>query len=234
MKRVYKAEGGSHSWDWLALVSPCVEILRKLSTKINHELGTDQGSKHTTPNLEKDISILMKVLKEHDVYEVIPGRIVDARDCAVQDVISVGLAQLSHGNSTNPITAFNEEFNRLRERRKLTPISEELDFEMAESAVYAGTLAKASANSTERLGKETDNEENGNPPSGVLSDSEDDDSEEDPIFDPELDALLMASPTLERVNEEDVTLDMDGWELDPGLESEEEMSEESEGEENFE
>jgi len=115
LKRIYKAERGSHSWDWLALVSPCVEILRKLSTKIKRELVTDQGSKHITTNLQKDISILMKVLKEHDVYEVIPGCIVDARDCAVQDVISVGLAQLSRGNSTNPITVFNEEFNRLSE-----------------------------------------------------------------------------------------------------------------------
>ncbi|KAF8952570.1 hypothetical protein BDZ97DRAFT_1768339 [Flammula alnicola] len=79
IKRVYKAEGGSHSWDWLAMVSPCVDILRKLSTKINHELGTEQGSKHTIPDLEQDIKTIMKVLQEHDVYEIIPGRVVDVR-----------------------------------------------------------------------------------------------------------------------------------------------------------
>jgi len=93
---------------------------------------------------------------------------------------------------------------------------------------------KASANSTERFGKETDTEENGNSPSGVLSDFEDDDSEEDLNFDTELDALLIESPTLECVGEEDVALDMDGWELDLGSDTEEEMSEESEGEEIFE
>jgi hypothetical protein len=44
----------------------------------------------------------------------------------------------------------------------------------------------------------------------------------------------MGSPTLERVNEEEVALDMDGWELDPGSNSEDEMSgDESKGEENL-
>jgi hypothetical protein len=93
-----------------------VDILRKLSTKINHEMGTEQGSKHAIPDLWKDIKILMTVLKEHDVYQVMHGRVVDTQDRAVPDVISTGLAQLSHGNATNPIREFNEQFEQLRER----------------------------------------------------------------------------------------------------------------------
>jgi hypothetical protein len=43
---------------------------------------------------------------------------------------------------------------------------------------------------------------------------------------PELETLLMESPTLECVDEEDVALDMDGWELNPGSDSEDSESEE--------
>ena len=99
-----------------------MDVLRRLSTKINPELGTEQGSKHTIPDLRKDIEILMTVLKEHDVYQVVHGRAVDTQDRAVQDVISVELAQLSHGNATNPIGEFNEQFERLCDRRKLVAV----------------------------------------------------------------------------------------------------------------
>ncbi|KDR77663.1 hypothetical protein GALMADRAFT_209941 [Galerina marginata CBS 339.88] len=230
-KKVYKAEGGSHSWDWLALVSPCVEILRKLATKINHELGTEQGSKHTIPDLEKDIATLMKVLKDHEVYMILLGRVVDSQDQATPDVIGVGLAQVSHGNSTNPIEEFNEEFDRLRERRKLTPISDELDFTnipgMLSAAVPGWTTTKPTETS---LDGDNIHGESDNVPQSA-SEASDSDSEGDrDVIDPRLEAMLMESPTLQRIDEGDVALDMDGWELEP--ESDEEMSEfdESEGE----
>ena len=52
----------------------------------------------------------MNVLKEHDIYELIPGQVVNTQDCAVPDVISVGIVQLLHGSSTNPIAEFNQQF----------------------------------------------------------------------------------------------------------------------------
>ncbi|PPQ75837.1 hypothetical protein CVT26_001131 [Gymnopilus dilepis] len=100
-----------HSWDWLAFASPAVNILRKLSTKINNELGEKQGSKYKIPDLHKDIAILMAVLKEHAVYNFEYGRVVDIRDRAISDVIAVGLAQLSNGNSTNPMNVCENGFN---------------------------------------------------------------------------------------------------------------------------
>ncbi|KAJ7844211.1 hypothetical protein B0H14DRAFT_3139397 [Mycena olivaceomarginata] len=51
IKKIYKADGDGHSWDWLALISPCVDILRQLATKINTDLGARQGSKHASPSL---------------------------------------------------------------------------------------------------------------------------------------------------------------------------------------
>jgi hypothetical protein len=225
-KRVYRAEGGSHSWDWLALVSPCVDILRRLSTKINLELGTEQGSRHTIPDLRKDIEILMGVLKEHTVYEVVHGRVVDTQDRAVQDVISIGLAQLSHGSATNPIREFNEQFESLRERRKLTPVWEdEIDFDALElTAAESGAVNNASA-------EEDINSERGNSPSNEVPGSEDSDAEadQDEFIDPELEAALRGSPTLQREDEDDVALDMDGWDIDSEEHSDEGESEEEEG-----
>ena len=226
---MYKAEGGSHSWDWLALVSPCVDILRRLSTKINPELGTEQGSKHTIPDLRKDIEILMTVLKEHDVYQVVHGRIVDTQDRAVQDVISVGLAQLSHGNATNLLREFNEQFECLRDRRKLMPVCEDdIDFDTPESTSPDGEFGSMNDVSP----GEIRNSEHDNSLSNEVLGSRDNDSETDQdnieSLDAELEAALMESPTLQRVDEDDVALDMDGWDLDGN--SEDELSDEGERE----
>ena len=65
----------------------------------------------------------------------------------------------------------------------------------------------------------------------LLIDSETIQEEDEPILAEITDfdaAALVYSPTLERITDDDVALDMDGWDLD--TESEEEMSEESEGE----
>lgn len=64
-QKIYKADGDAHSWDWLALVSPCIDILRRLAATLNVELGSKQGARHSAPDLSKDIGRLMTVLKEH-------------------------------------------------------------------------------------------------------------------------------------------------------------------------
>jgi hypothetical protein len=58
------------------------------------------------------------------------------------------------------------------------------------------------------------------------SETEQDDLES---IDPELEAALMESPTLQCMDEDDVALDMDGWDLDGN--SDEELSDEGESEE---
>ena len=80
LQKIYKADGDAHSWDWLALVSPCIDVLHRLSMKLNVELGSRQGSKHSVPDLQKDINALMNVLKEHEVYNMKLGRGLDAND----------------------------------------------------------------------------------------------------------------------------------------------------------
>ncbi|KAJ7222700.1 hypothetical protein C8J57DRAFT_1440284 [Mycena rebaudengoi] len=69
IKKVYKADGTGHSWEWLVIISPCIGI--------NTKLRAHQGSKHTTPGLENDIDELMDSLDEHEVYAEKEGRVLD-------------------------------------------------------------------------------------------------------------------------------------------------------------
>ncbi|KAH9829307.1 uncharacterized protein C8Q71DRAFT_718418 [Rhodofomes roseus] len=66
IKTIYKAHGPAASWEWLAMISPCIDILRRLATEINTTPGAKQGTKHTTPNLDRDIAYLMASLRRYE------------------------------------------------------------------------------------------------------------------------------------------------------------------------
>ena len=54
------------------MVSPIINVLRRLANKLHDSLGSDQG-KHAIPDLSADIHALMGSLKEHKVYELVNG-----------------------------------------------------------------------------------------------------------------------------------------------------------------
>jgi len=120
-QKIYKADGDAHSWEWLAMVSPCVDVLRNLASRMNDDLGARQGKKHSSPNMKKDIDILMASLAKLEVYVEKEGRVLDPDEMPVPDAISVGLADLAHSSA---LTDFNTQFERNRERRRLLPISD--------------------------------------------------------------------------------------------------------------
>ncbi|KAJ7482617.1 hypothetical protein FB451DRAFT_1350610 [Mycena latifolia] len=201
IKKIYKADGDGHSWDWLALVSPCVDILRSLATQIHTDLGARQGSKHTIPNLAADIAALMDSLDEHDVYRLQPGRVLDNDEKPVPDILSVGMAALTHGGATTPLAEFNQQFDILRARRRLTPVTDLLPMltrpaSPSDPASPGGSAADDADMST-------------------LADTPSSD-EEEPEVDEENEDLFLASPTLTRFDAGDVSLDMDvhEWYLD--------------------
>ena len=66
---------------------------------------------------------LLDSLVEHEIYNVKQGQVLDPQDSPVPDVLSTGLAALSHGNSTNLLAEFNMQFDCLCEYHKLLPIS---------------------------------------------------------------------------------------------------------------
>jgi hypothetical protein len=119
-QRIYKADGDAHSWEWLAMVSPCVDVLRNLANRINTDLGARQGKKHASPDTKKDIDILMASLSKLEVYVEKEGRTLDPDEMPVPDAVSVGLAELAHGSA---LADYNSQFERNRKRRRLVPIS---------------------------------------------------------------------------------------------------------------
>ncbi|KAF7372061.1 hypothetical protein MVEN_00064400 [Mycena venus] len=208
IKKIYKADGAGHSWDWLALISPCVDILRQLATKINIDLGARQGSKHASPDLAEDITALMDSLGEHEVYIEKEGRVLDDDKKPVPDVLAVGMAALTHGSSITPLAEFNQQFEILRQRRQLTPVSDLLSLiktsgEPAPPApdnVPVAPMATADHDPSETEQAEPD------------SDHDSEDEREEPEED-----FFAESPTLTRFDEADVEFDMDDvpeWDLD--------------------
>ncbi|KAJ7131201.1 hypothetical protein C8R44DRAFT_829613 [Mycena epipterygia] len=193
IKKIYKADGDSHSWDWLALISPCVDILRSLATRIHTDLGARQGSKHTIPNLEEDIAALMDSLDEQDVYTLQHGRVLDDDEKPVPDILSVGMAALTHGASTTPLAEFNQQFEILRARCGLTPVADLLSLLDRDSSPLDESPAQGFPSPP------VDSAAGGN--------------------ERQLDAgddLFLASPTLMHLTAADVSLDMDvcDWSLD--------------------
>ena len=103
-------------------MAPCVDVLRQLSKIFNDNLGADQGIRHAPANLTDDIQSLMESLDEHNVYRIQNGRVLDKDDGPVKDVMGVGLQNLVEGNK-NPLSEYNEAFQRLQRRRKMTPVN---------------------------------------------------------------------------------------------------------------
>ena len=66
----------------------------------------------------------MASLKLHKVYVYSEGRVLDDDEKPATDIISVGLAMLTHGSGSNTLDEFNAQFNQARERCRIKPVSE--------------------------------------------------------------------------------------------------------------
>ncbi|KAG7087025.1 hypothetical protein E1B28_013004 [Marasmius oreades] len=108
-----KAHGSNSSWEWLAMISPCIATLRKLATNMANTVGeATQGTRHAAADLSKDINTIIESLEQHKVYQIIDGRILDNDDAPVKDVISEGIIHL-----TGPLHDYNTAFKSLQARR---------------------------------------------------------------------------------------------------------------------
>ncbi|KAF7372278.1 hypothetical protein MVEN_00087500 [Mycena venus] len=216
IKKIYKADGAGHSWDWLALVSPFVDILRQLATRMNVELGTRQGSMHATPDLGDDIAALMASLDEHEVYVEKEGRVLDDDEKPAPDVISVGMAALSHGTSTTPLAEFNQQFDILRERRRLTPVADLLGLINTSGIPQPPATVNTDIPAVDASVEADENDEFADLPD-LEPPADSDEEEEEEAGAEEEEDLFAESPTLTRFDEGDVELDMDDipeWYLD--------------------
>ncbi|KAI0075724.1 hypothetical protein K474DRAFT_1599390, partial [Panus rudis PR-1116 ss-1] len=117
IKIIYSAQGSNASPEWLEKISPCIGILRELATQLNEALGSKQGNKHQTPELDNDIRELVKSLRMHKVYVIERGRTIEGDKAEVPNVQSVGLNHIEE-----PLCSYNTEFERMRHRRRMTPL----------------------------------------------------------------------------------------------------------------
>ncbi|KAH9907659.1 uncharacterized protein B0H18DRAFT_898221, partial [Fomitopsis serialis] len=114
-KTIYSAQGSGASWDWLEMISPCINVLRHLVTNMNDALGSRQGTKHAAPNIARDIEALRHSLAEARVYEIQPGRVIEGDKGSIPNVVSAGLLQLA-----GPLAEYNKSFRLLKDRRRRT------------------------------------------------------------------------------------------------------------------
>jgi hypothetical protein len=197
------------------MVSPCVSVLRDLANRINTDLGASQGKRHSTPDLTKDIDTLMASLKQHGVYVYKEGRVLDDDEKPAADIISVGLATLTHGSGSTALDEFNTHFNQARERRRIRPVSELLHrldqpTEVLTSSPSMIAVAPPTPPHT-TITTSTNAADSGAPaqhPAGVEGTEMQSDSEEEEQ-DGSADEFGEDEPTLTRDDEEDVVFDMD-------------------------
>ncbi|KXN92075.1 hypothetical protein AN958_09778 [Leucoagaricus sp. SymC.cos] len=193
IKTFYKAHGSNASWEWLSLISPCVEVLRQLASSFNSALGSDQGVQHTTPNLSHDITSLIDSLCDHRVYEKIDGQKLDDDDEPTRDIWTSGVEAMV-GVAQNLLFEYNTTFKRLQKHRRRTPVTAVSNPEAKMTTGLTGSLPSADMAANLGAPAELDFDEMSQKEhSCVLKDI----------------ANGVLEPTLERNSAEDVALDMD-------------------------
>ncbi|EJD36809.1 hypothetical protein AURDEDRAFT_45386, partial [Auricularia subglabra TFB-10046 SS5] len=122
IKKMYAAHGSNGSCEWLAMISPCIEVLRSVANQMHANLGSYQGRTHTTPDLTRDIQELMRDLEKHRVYTQMKARedVGEATE-PVTDLLTEGFGQMVYG-ATTALSEHNEEFRTLQERCRVKPL----------------------------------------------------------------------------------------------------------------
>lgn len=90
----YRLRGSNASWEWLAMIAPCVHILRDLTKQVHHTFGSRFGPKPTAPRLSRDIDCLMASLKQCNVYAVEEGRSINSDNGEVPNAVTNGIENL--------------------------------------------------------------------------------------------------------------------------------------------
>ncbi|KAI0725210.1 hypothetical protein C8Q72DRAFT_934282 [Fomitopsis betulina] len=209
IKTIYKVHGSSASWEWLVMISPCVDVLRCLAASMNSTLGAQQGTKHTTPSLERDIAHLRASLQHFRVYVVIPGREIDdgSDNPVVPDSLTLGLQHLGE-----PLKEFNTVFTKLQAHCRAPPL---LGHKYLRDNIVAPS---ASASALQAIVLPLDDPQ---PVASHKSDANDDaESSKEEELDTELDVKddvendLVLQQVMSLDNAGDVSLDMDDLSAD--------------------
>lgn len=194
------------SWQWLAMITPCVNALRELAKTMNNALGYDQGSKHTSVDPINDIHCIMESLSDRGTYDLTIGRVLED-DQEVTDAISFGLHNMISGTSS-PLHEFNNAFSRLQRQRRMIPVDINTDNLLPVTSPSTTSL-NAPLSTTANTPTPT------TPPPHTQVPTPDSEMVDDDESPGELETLLMelesgqGEPTLQLTTSEDVSLDFD-------------------------
>ncbi|KAF9060010.1 hypothetical protein BDP27DRAFT_1430576 [Rhodocollybia butyracea] len=72
VKTVYGAKGVNCNWDWLSMISVCIYSLRDAMHVVQNTFGIPiYGTRHTTPDMSKEVQYIAKKLREEKVQEYV-------------------------------------------------------------------------------------------------------------------------------------------------------------------
>ncbi|EKM53698.1 uncharacterized protein PHACADRAFT_164003 [Phanerochaete carnosa HHB-10118-sp] len=134
IKAIYRARGSNASWQWLAMIAPCVHILRELAKQVHATFVSHQGSKHTSPNLQRDIDRLMASLDQHGVYTIDEGRCINSENGEVLNVVADEIRGLQE-----PLQEYNRLFRELQSSIRSKPLVGELYISVPADRLDPGT-----------------------------------------------------------------------------------------------
>ncbi|EJD46862.1 hypothetical protein AURDEDRAFT_62846, partial [Auricularia subglabra TFB-10046 SS5] len=154
IKRIYAAHGSNASWEWLAMIAPCIEVLRGVANHMHETLGSYQGRKHTVPNLSRDINELMKALSAHSVYTLDRQRKYVGEDTEpVVDLLTQGLKQMTYGSNPT-LKEYNTWFRTLQARSRVKPLQPYEERIRKMGAVAEPTQGATPVTATDMMGAE--------------------------------------------------------------------------------
>jgi hypothetical protein len=102
------------------MISPCVQILRDITSSLNNLLAYYQGKTHSPPNLTADIYTLMDSLAENEVYVIKKGCTLDYDDAETKDSITLGMDSLK-----TALDDYNMAFQVRQTRAQQPPVTGE-------------------------------------------------------------------------------------------------------------
>ncbi|KAE9390679.1 hypothetical protein BT96DRAFT_1063542 [Gymnopus androsaceus JB14] len=74
-KVIYNAKGSNRSWDWLSMITVCIQELRNAMQTVqkNFEISSF-GTQHTIPDMTKEVEHLVQALKDNQIQSYVENR----------------------------------------------------------------------------------------------------------------------------------------------------------------
>ncbi|KAJ3832057.1 hypothetical protein F5878DRAFT_654713 [Lentinula raphanica] len=90
-KIIYTAKGSNRSWEWLAMITPIIFILRNAMRVVQTEFQiVDLSTKHTVPDMTNEISTLAMALAEEKIQTYVQQRPSNTSKKPVRDLFEEG------------------------------------------------------------------------------------------------------------------------------------------------